>query len=184
MNQQDKLKLVATRLGLTALPQMQGSTGNIFDTLPRIAAAGAVYNFFKNVNQRAFPDTNLSQNRFEVGEALLIENLCLFQRNDTNVFPQPVSPYSGNSLLNFYVANQRVIKDLPISNFVSPAGISNVGGNFQNGRFYLAPTVGIVIPPQVEFYAEVICEDAVTANFALGLELYGTKVLTNLNGPL
>jgi hypothetical protein len=79
MNQQQKLKYVAQELGLSTLDQMQGTTRNVFDTLTNPAAANQSLEFFKNVGQRAFPDTNISDNRFQVNEALLVEVINVYR---------------------------------------------------------------------------------------------------------
>jgi hypothetical protein len=193
MNQQQKLKFVAQELGLSTLSQMQGSTRNVFDTLANPASANTSFEFFKNVGQRAFPNTNISDNRFQVNEALLVEYINVY-RNTTAVgagetTPIGITPITGDAYGELIIGNQSVLKDIPFD-IVSQ---SNTDKGAANNGFYLAPLVGIVIPPQVEFHFRVTFESsqgaaAGTASAAgfpsIGCELYGTGVLLNLKSSL
>jgi hypothetical protein len=88
--------------------------------------------------------------------------------------------------LDLQIGNKRVLKDLMVSgNCVGQAGTAKNGGDMNN-VVYLAPTVGIVIPPQVEFEATVRFsrQPGTTADDAVGLYLYGTKVNLTFNTSL
>ena len=62
---------VNDRLGNPAVANMQGTTRAIYDI---VTGTGLQYDFFNNVQTRPFPFSNISQNRFEVGESLAIES--------------------------------------------------------------------------------------------------------------
>jgi len=190
--QQKKLMAVASELGLSTLDQMQGSTGAVYDEITQTAGV-TNFTFFRNAGSHPFPASNLSSNRFEANEALLIEALAVYTR--------PVSGTTGPSaiiegiapdqtpiigVLDLQIGNKRVLKDLMVSgNCVGQAGTAKNGGDMNN-VVYLAPTVGIVIPPQVEFEATVRFSrvPAAVDDEAVGLYLYGTKVNLTFNTSL
>lgn len=192
MNQQQKLMYVAQELGLSTLDQMQGTTRNVFDTLANPNAANSSFDFFKNVGQRAFPETNISDNRFQVNEALLIEYINVYKTQTAIGVGAAVTgivPLEGAVYGELTIGNQGVLKDIPLD-VVSQ---SNTDKGTTNKGFYLAPLIGIVIPPQVEWSFRIVVESAQgiavpTASDEgfprIGCELYGTGVLLNLKSSL
>jgi hypothetical protein len=190
--QQKKLMAVASELGLSTLDQMQGSTGAVYDEITQ-AAGVTNFTFFRNAGSHPFPASNLSSNRFEANEALLIEALAVYTRSVagttgpeaiTEGVAPDVTPIIG--VLDLQIGNKRVLKDLMVSgNCIGQAGTAKNGGDMNN-VVYLAPTVGIVIPPQVEFEATVRFsrQPGTTADDAVGLYLYGTKVNLTFNTSL
>jgi hypothetical protein len=190
--QQKKLMAVASELGLSTLDQMQGSTGAVYDEITQ-AAGVTNFTFFRNAGSHPFPASNLSSNRFEANEALLIEALAVYTRPIagttgpaaiTEGAAPDVTPIIG--VLDLQIGNKRVLKDLMVSgNCIGQAGTAKNGGDMNN-VIYLAPTVGIVIPPQVEFEATVNFsrQPGTTADDAVGLYLYGTKVNLTFNTSL
>ena len=190
--QQKKLMAVASELGLSTLDQMQGSTGAVYDEVTQ-AAGVTNFTFFKNAASHPFPASNLSSNRFEANEALLIEALAVYTRSTAGT-TGPAAITEGAApdetpiigVLDLQIGNKRVLKDLMVSgNCVGQAGTAKNGGDMNN-VIYLAPTVGIVIPPQVEFEATVRFSrvPATVADEAVGLYLYGTKVNLTFNTSL
>ena len=190
--QQKKLMAVASELGLSTLDQMQGSTGAVYDEITQ-AAGVTNFTFFRNAGSHPFPASNLSSNRFEANEALLIEALAVYTRPVagttgpsaiTEGAAPDVTPIIG--VLDLQIGNKRVLKDLMVSgNCVGQAGTAKNGADMNN-VVYLAPTVGIVIPPQVEFEATVRFSRVPAApdDEAVGLYLYGTKVNLTFNTSL
>ena len=190
--QQKKLMAVASELGLSTLDQMQGSTGAVYDEITQ-AAGVTNFTFFRNAGSHPFPASNLSSNRFEANEALLIEALAVYTRSVagttgpvaiTEGVAPDVTPIIG--VLDLQIGNKRVLKDLMVSgNCIGQAGTAKNGGDMNN-VVYLAPTVGIVIPPQVEFEATVRFsrQPGTAADDAVGLYLYGTKVNLTFNTSL
>jgi hypothetical protein len=188
MNQQQKLVYVAQELGLSTLDQMQGTTRNVFDTLANPNAANQSFDFFKNVGQRAFPNTNISDNRFQVNEALLIEYINVYKTtlDGTGDNVEGIEALEGAVYGELVIGNQGVLKDIPLD-VVSQ---SNTDKGTSNKGFYLAPLIGIVIPPQVEWHFRISVEAAQGAATGaaghprIGCELYGTGVLLNLKQSL
>jgi hypothetical protein len=190
--QQKKLMAVASELGLSTLDQMQGSTGAVYDEITQ-AAGVTNFTFFRNAGSHPFPASNLSSNRFEANEALLIEALAVYTRPVagttgpsaiTEGAAPDVTPIIG--VLDLQIGNKRVLKDLMVSgNCIGQAGTAKNGADMNN-VVYLAPTVGIVIPPQVEFEATVRFSrvPAAPEDEAVGLYLYGTKVNLTFNTSL
>jgi len=173
---------VNQRLGNRAVPNMQGTTRVIFDTQNATTALDQTYTFFPGVSSRAFPLSNLSQNRFEVGESLAIQGFSLFYYTSTAVavdsaLTAPAQPASA--LLNLYIGNQRVIKDLEFINL----GVHGLGQSMtttQAGATLYLETP-IVIPPQIEFYATVRLgiQTALTTAERIVFSVFGTGTLLN-----
>jgi hypothetical protein len=178
---------VNQRLGNTAVPNMQGTTRCIFDTTNALTATtDQQFTFFQGVSSRLYPLSNINQNKFEVGESLAIQGISFFLRpatlTNTASFTNEITGNANGSntmILNFYIGNQRVIKDLDLNY-----------GSFMVGETYKgndgAPTIvrletPIVIPPQIEFYATVRIQtsaNALATNRAI-LALYGQGTLLN-----
>jgi hypothetical protein len=76
LSAQDKILYVANKLGLSTLNQMQGSTGAVYDVDTDISGQ-----IFTSASRHQNPGvTNLTQNEFEVNEALLVETLLFMLR--------------------------------------------------------------------------------------------------------
>jgi hypothetical protein len=182
MNQQQKIIYASQQLGVN-LAGMQGSTRNVYDTLPNPQLANQTFEFFKNVGQRAFPDTNISDNKFQVGEGLLVEAIGLYGIGAEGI-PQEgtIQSIVGNSRAELIIANQSVLKDIPLTDILSQSNTSKGG---ENRVFYLAPLIGILIPPQLEFTLRVTLETAQGETLGrIGVFMYGTGILTNLKTSL
>jgi hypothetical protein len=181
---------VNQRLGNTAVPNMQGTTRVIFDTQDCAASADQSFSFFNGVSTRLYPLTNLNNNRFEVGESLAITNIFYGFRatndnsNGATFSPNPISTaanirFSYTMLLNLYVGNQRIIKDLELV-FTSKIQLGEtVTANTTASVFRLETP--IVIPPQIEFYANLrlMTSDALAATDRLVFGLGGQGTLLN-----
>ena len=178
---------VNQRLGNTAVPNMQGTTRCIFDTGPVLTATtDQTVTFFSGVSSRLYPLSNISINRFEVGESLAVQGIAFFLRpttltNTGNLSNDLVGTANASNTLifNFYIGNQRVIKDLDLNY-----------GSFMVGETYKgndgSPTIvrletPIVIPPQIEFYATLRIQtsaNTLTSQRPI-LALYGQGTLLN-----
>jgi len=179
MSAQDKMLQVANRLGLTSLKDMQGTTRMVYDSQ---TTAALTHTFFKGASQRAFPLTNVGANgnQFQVDEALLVEKIGFFIPSADNGIA-----YSGLGSLSIkfdlVIGNKTVIKD----------ATCELGGEqafFNDGTIASAVIdlegVGILIPPQVEYYvvAKPFLANARTASSSrLGCYLFGTGALLNFN---
>jgi len=181
MSAQDKMITVANRLGLTSLKDMQGTTRMVYDSQ---TTAALTHTFFKGASQRAFPLTNVGANgnQFQVDEALLIEKIGFF-------IPTAADGFNYDGLLS---ANASVKFDLVIGNkTVIKDATCEVGGEqafFNDGTAASSVIdlegVGILIPPQVEYYVVAkpfAFNTRVASSVRLGCYLFGTGALLNFN---
>ena len=201
LSAQDKILYVANKLGLSSLNLMQGSTGAVYDVDTDISGQ-----IFTSASRHQNPGiTNLTQNEFEVNEALLVETIAFYVKtsdalgNETLNFQ---SVYGSNAVIVFdlVIGNKRVMKDTPIFGSGMPytfANTGNVNGGTPDTQVsILRPRhqvflegAGILIPPQVQWYVDYRIFNVVTgAPIAitdelgpLGCYLFGTRVLLNFN---
>jgi hypothetical protein len=173
---------VNQRLGNTAVPNMQGTTRMIFDTIQNTSAVtDQTFTFYNGVPSRPYPLSNISSNRFEVGESLAIQGFSVLTY--TTATPNLATLIGANAafragILNFYIGNQRIIKDLEICSY-SRFGIGEaISETTESGVFRLETP--IVIPPQVEFYATLRCGFSSGQNGqSIVLSTFGTGTLLN-----
>lgn len=173
---------VNQRLGNTAVPNMQGTTRMIFDTIDNTSTGtDLTLQYFSGVSSRTYPKTNISSNRFEVGESLAIQGFSVFTY--ATATPNLATGLSAQTLfragiLNFYIGNQRVVKDLEIISY-SRFGIGEaISVDTEAGVFRLETP--IVIPPQVEYYATLRAGLSSAINgFSIVLTAFGTGTLLN-----
>ena len=145
---------------------MQGTTRVIYDTQSFNGITS--YDYFSQVtgksnttlfNQAA---TNITDNRFEPGEGMVVKEIGIYNGDSTAA---PATPFEiwrtiqQLGLINLYIGNQRVIKDLPLFTFSQFGGINNINDiitrtNENKNRRYLGVRLftNIVIPPQIQFY--------------------------------
>jgi hypothetical protein len=181
MSAQDKMITVANRLGLTSLKDMQGTTRMVYDSN---GTAALTHTFFKGAAQRAFPLTNVGANgnQFQVDEALLVEKIGFFIPTDADGASYlGTGPQGFGIKFDLVIGNKTVIKDATVE----------VGGEqaFYNDGTVASSVidlegVGILIPPQVEYYVVAKSYDGstrVAASSRLGCYLFGTGALLNFN---
>lgn len=194
---QDKILHVANKLGLTSLKDMQASTGAVYDVDTDLSGQ-----IFSAATRHQFPSvTNLTDNQFEVNEALLVENITFFCKDEAGLITNFQNLYNSNAVILFdlVIGNKRVMKDTPVFAAGSPYTFANVGqqGSLDAGNVvskYLPRNqvymegAGVLIPPQVQWYVQYTIYNVVTgaiiaptAGKALGCYLFGTKVLLNFN---
>jgi hypothetical protein len=179
---------VNQRLGNTAVPNMQGTTRVIYDTTPALTATGATYTFFNGVASRLWPLSNINNNKFEVGESLAIQGFSFFYRPATDITAysatnlmlssgSSAATFVSTAILNFYIGNQRVIKDLDL-NYSKFAIGESYPSTLENNVFRLETP--LVIPPQIEFYATVTLSGGSFFETRRAiLAAYGTGTLLN-----
>ena len=179
MSAQDKMLNVASRLGLTSLKDMQGTTRMVYDS---ITTAATNFTFFKGASQRAFPVTNIGANgnQFQVDEALLVEKIGFFIPSAAD--GADYTGLVGNSVLfSLVIGNKTVIKDCSVE-FGGEQAFYNDGT--VGSSVIDLEGVGILIPPQVEYYVVAKAYDAATrvaVTTRLGVYLFGTGALLNFN---
>ena len=179
MSAQQKMLHVADRLGLTSLKDMQGTTRMVYDS---ITTGSTNHTFFKGASQRAFPLTNVGANgnQFQVDEALLVEKIGFFE-------PTAADGISYNGLggvsvkFDLVIGNKTVIKDATVE-FGGEQAFYNDGT--VGSSVIDLEGVGILIPPQVEYYVVAKPFNGSTrvgASYRLGCYLFGTGALLNFN---
>jgi len=123
---QQKLISVANMFGNTGLKKMQGSSFIVYDFLPLTEGLNAQnkMTFFKNVNTRQFPFTNLTENKLQVGEGFVLERMYLMimsiltaTQEVTNVqtFDTFATPGLYKSDFEIRQANNIVVKQSPLT---------------------------------------------------------------------
>jgi hypothetical protein len=178
---QDKMIYVANKLGLSTLKNMQGSTRVIYDQL---TTAALDHTLFAGSAQRNFPLTNLGANgnQFQVDEALLVEQIGFFIPDAADGENYTGSGPSGLSVrFDLVIANKVVIKDCAVESGGQQAFYND--GTVASSVITLEG-VGILIPPQVEFYVRANVFNTRTraaATERLGCYLFGTAALLNFN---
>ena len=194
---QDKILHVANKLGLTSLKDMQGSTGAVYDVDTELSGT-----IFSQATRHQNPGvTNINENQFEVNEALLVETISFYVKNENNLVQNFQSVYGSNAVIVFdlVIGNKRVMRDTPVFGAGSPYTFSNVGQVNTTVGADKAPVftprhqvfmegVGILIPPQVQWYVSYTIYNVVTGAIItptettnVGCYLFGTKVLLNFN---
>jgi len=197
MTAQDKILYVASKLGLTSLKDMQASTGAVYDVDTELSGQ-----LFTSASRHANPGiTNLTQNEFEVNEALLVETVCFYVKNAAGSILNFQSIYGSNAVIVFslVIGNKRVIVDTPIFASGSPYTFANVASGAsvvgEDNVQRMLPRhqvfmegAGILIPPQVQWYVDYRIFNVVTGatiapddDTTIGCYLFGTRVLLNFN---
>ena len=194
---QDKILHVANKLGLTSLKDMQASTGAVYDVDTDLSGQ-----IFSQATRHANPSvTNINENQFEVNEALLVETIAFYVKNEAGDALNFQNVYGSEAVIVFdlVIGNKRVMKDTPIfaagspftfanvSNLTAPAG-PDLYQAFAPRHQVFMEGAGILIPPQVQWYVSYNIFNVITgaivvptAETALGCYLFGTKVLLNFN---
>jgi hypothetical protein len=178
---QDKMIYVANKLGLSTLKNMQGSTRVIYD---QSTTAALDHTLFAGSAQRNFPLTNLGANgnQFQVDEALLIEQIGFFIPDAADG-----ENYGGLGAVvlsvkfDLVIANKTVIKDCVVE-AAGQQAFYNDGAAASS--VITLEGVGILIPPQVEFYVRASAFNTLTRTSTsqrLGCYLFGTAALLNFN---
>ena len=197
LSAQDKILYVANKLGLSSLNLMQGSTGAVYDVDTDISGQ-----IFTSASRHQNPSiTNLTQNEFEVNEALLVENIGFYVRNAGGSVVNFQQVFGSNAVIVFdlNIGNKVVMKNTPVFAAGSPYTFANVGQRLEVQGETLVEAVsprhqvfmegaGVLIPPQVQWYVDyrifnIVSGATITPTDAgtLGCYLFGTRVLLNFN---
>jgi hypothetical protein len=197
LSAQDKILYVANKLGLSTLRNMQGSTGAVYDVDTELSGQ-----IFTSASRHTNPgETNVTQNEFEVNEALLVETIAFYVANAGDNIENFQQVYGSNAVIVFdlIIGNKRVMKDTPVFAAGSPYTFANVGQRLELSGETVIDAVsprhqvfmegaGVLIPPQVQWYVDYRIFDVVTGNTLaatdstkIGCYLFGTRVLLNFN---
>lgn len=197
LSAQDKILYVANKLGLSSLNLMQGSTGAVYDVDTDLS--GQIFTSASRHNNPSI--TNLTQNEFEVNEALLVENIAFYVRNEAGSVVNFQTIYGSNAVIvyDLIIGNKRVMKDTPVFaagspfTFANTANFTGVNGEEELQSFLprhqtFMEGAGVLIPPQVQWYVDYRIFNVVTGatiaatdGTAIGCYLFGTRVLLNFN---
>ena len=197
LSAQDKILYVANKLGLSSLGQMQGSTGAVYDVDTDVSGQ-----IFSSASRHQNPSvTNITENQFEVNEALLVENIAFYVKDGSNRTRNFQEIYGSEAVIVFdlVIGNKRVMKDTPVFAAGSPYTFANVAQRTQLVGETIASQflprhqvfmegAGVLIPPQVQWYVDYRIFNVITGatiaasdTTAIGCYLFGTRVLLNFN---
>jgi hypothetical protein len=141
------------------------------------------HTFFKGAAQRAFPLSNVGANgnQFQVNEALLVEKIGFFIPSAADGISYAGLAAGISVKFDLVIGNKTVIKDATCE-FGGEQAFYN-DGTVASAVIDLEG-VGILIPPQVEYYvfAKPFSGQTRTSNSVrLGCYLFGTGALLNFN---
>lgn len=157
---QQKIVAVNQKFGNSGIKDQQGTTRLIYDTLPLGAAGAKTLRFFEDSASRQFPFSNTGSdgNKLGVGNTMVVQSIS-FQiltydtvnlRFDAIALPTTV-PAIQAGLINFEIANNRVIKNLSLYELTN-AFDKNVGATNDST---IELETDIVIPPLLNFVCQV-----------------------------
>lgn len=126
---QDKLIHVGQKFGDATLKQMQGTTVDIYDSLPLDGRTN--YQFFKGANARIFPYTNMGANggTLGAGEGLIAKTVQFFFATITGTAVTAVSLLSTQTNFvmgeyNVKIGNTDVLKQNKVISTIAPYNYS------------------------------------------------------------
>ena len=168
-NQVQKLAYVDSKLGVS-LPGQQ-TTRVIYDSV-NAAAGQQFFQFFTNFAGKNEFQTNLTTNKLDSAESMVIKSVYLILNTTTSTLADHLN-------LNITVGNQVVLKDFDPSFNATNRGLAfdRLHSGFNSGsviEFRLLTE--IVIPPQVNFKAELQLSNALIAvndDVTIALKGYG-----------
>lgn len=155
---QQKAVLVNKKLGNSSTGQQQGTSRQIYDSLP--LDGRLQFNFFDGLQTRNFPLTNINQNKLQIGETLTIQRMyfCVVivaagTTNVTNVQTLAAAGltglYGGDFTVNFDTTT--VIKPYPVSSQLSQFNYFAKHTTFESIKL----DSDLVIPPDIQFLCQM-----------------------------
>jgi hypothetical protein len=155
-NQVSKLAYVDSKLGVS-LPGQQ-TTRVIYDSV-NATAGQQFYEFFTNFAGKTEFQTNLTTNKLDSAESMVIKSIQIIMGTAT-------SNIADHLNLNITVGNQVVLKDFDPSFNATSRGLSfdRLHTGFSSGtNLEVRLLTDIVIPPQVNFKATLQISNALVA---------------------
>ena len=169
-NQVQKLAYVDSKLGVS-LPGQQ-TTRVIYDSVNVAAAGQQFFEFFTNFAGKNEFQTNLTTNKLDSAESMVIKSIQLILNSAT-------ADLIDHLNLNITVGNQVILKDFDPSFNCASRGLAfdrlHSGFN-SNAILEVRLLTEIVIPPQVNFKAQLTCATqtlAATDDITIVLKGYG-----------
>jgi hypothetical protein len=189
-SQQDQVNkfLVQSRQLGASMDAMQGTTRIIYDT--QDMTGSTYYSFFSQLGGKQAtstfianaPATNLTENKFEPGEGMVIKEIYLYNIETTQAC-NLTNTYTSLGLIDVVVGNNRVIKSLPIFTGSGFTIINNLNPTNDAKASAVRLTTNIIIPPQIQFFVNVtlpVAPVAATSNdLTLRVALRGYGKLFN-----
>ena len=157
---QQKMVAVNNKFGNSNIASQQGTTRVLYDSIEFLGQQE--FRFFENTSSKQYPLTNIGAegNRLNVGETFVIEKIYFGistldpDTNQLNNFGTTTSlaPFSLKGEFSFQIANNQVIKQLPLDMFSA----SELNPTAVNTRDIAFDTfTDIVIPPLLEYILSV-----------------------------
>ena len=178
MSQVSKLSYVDAKLG--APTGGQQTTRIIYDTVLAPGITNSI-DFFRTFANKTLGQTNLTTNKLDSSESMVIKTITLFNWGSDGVFNSWAN--GRQSIISVYVGNQLVVKRIPTAN---NAGKGD-GSSFDRLHAPNAEQAGvatlydqkdlpceirlltdIVIPPQTEFYVRIEGNPTYNIDFGSG----------------
>ncbi len=193
-----KLSMMNQRFGLSNANKMQATSRELYDSLP-LNDGTTQFTFFRECSSRVFPDTNLTENgnKLPVGDSFAMQGFYLaITKIDTIEDPKTVETlvdfiasdkyqHFRKAELDFYIGNQRVIKNLPLT-----GSLSFCNRFSQSDKIVYLLDSPLIIPQEVLFYAVLrvptftIPEEETISDRKLSLYLTGMGGLLDLKTPV
>ena len=155
-NQVQKVSYVDSKLGVS-LPGQQ-TTRVIYDSV-NAAAGQQFFQFFTNFAGKTEFQSNLTTNKLDSAESMVIKSVQIIMNSAT-------SNLSDHLNLNITVGNQVVLKDFDPSFNATSRGLAfdRLHSGFNSAtNLEIRLLTDIVIPPQVNFKAELTLGNALVA---------------------
>jgi len=150
---QRKIIRTSQKFGNRGIKRQQGTTRLIYDSIP--IDGRTEFRFFEEAQSRTFPQTNLSVNQLNVGEALAIERgyLIAVEENVVSglftVTPMTFGAFPNIAMgeLIIDITTQKVMKPIPVMSFFPEVNKSAYHQEYTNFEF----NTQIIIQPLLEF---------------------------------
>lgn len=158
---QQKIVSVNQKFGNTGIKNQQGTSRIIYDTLP--AGLNTTFRFFEDSASRNFPFTNTGSdgNKLGVGDTMVIESVIFYYYDIVNItgqyvpnslqgIPNAFSDAFELGILNFEIANNRVLKNLTLSEATGAYSKKLMSSNK-----LIELETSIVLPPLLPYVLEL-----------------------------
>lgn len=183
--QQDQVNkfLAANRALGSNMDQMQGTTRIVYDTQDMTGTTS--YSFFSNLGAKQTnianaPATNLTDNRFDPGEGMVVKEVFVYNLETTAANICPIANrFISLATVDVLIGNNRVVKSLPLFTGSGFTIINNLNPTNNNNYSAIRLLTNIVIPPQIQFFVNITLPNAPSAAatsdaiFRVALKGYG-----------
>lgn len=164
--------LTATRALGAQMDQMQGTTRVIYDSFD-FGATTTAYSFFSAVSSKNnIAETNITDNRFEPGEGMVIKEIVIVSRDATN--GAEFDDVLQFATFDVVIGNNRVIKGLPLLSGNTSFSLNAMTGRPNAKVWTIRLLNNVVIPPQIQFFLNFTSPTlgGATAGIALNLRVF------------